>query len=198
MRRIDLIYIRAVLALGLFAASAIPAITAQAQQSETQKLQQKQQQAAQPGLTQERMAELRNYFYLSDLNNDQSLTIGELKSLLYMDNDHTKYDRPALRQIIASVDYNYNSTMEESEMLIYMAYTKPSPGPVIDEETRFFNSYDEDGDGFIQLDELRQEMGAVDDSLTDEDISDLFEQNDFDRNQKLNKREFKILMQFND
>lgn len=144
------------------------------------------------------MTELKNHFYLADMDNDKSLKAGELASLLVMDGDHTKYSRKELKEIIASVDYNYSETMEESELLIYMAYTKPSPGPVVDEDTAFFNSFDADGDGFVNLDELRQKMAGFDDTLTDGDISAAFRKNDFDRNEKLNQREFKILMEFDE
>lgn len=196
MRRLIDFY-NAIPALALGLSCAFASTSALAQTATQQQIKQKQQ-AQQPGLTQARMAELKNHFYLADMDNDSSLQAGELASLLIMDGDHTKYSRTELKEIIASVDYNYSETMEENELLIYMAYTKPSPGPVVDEDTAYFNSFDEDGDGFVQLDELRQKMAGFDDSLTDQDISSAFKKNDFDRNEKLNHREFKMLMQSDD
>jgi len=195
MRRLsDYIYMTP-FALGLICGVAMLPSVGHAQ-SQTQQQIKQQQQAAQPGLTEARMNELRNYFYLSDRDNDGGLNPSEVQSILLMDNDNKKYTRPDLEGIIKSVDYNYNGMMEENELLIYMAYTKPSPGPVMDDETRFFVSFDENGDGFIQLDELRQKMSDFDDTLTDGDISEIFDRNDFDHNKKLNQREFKILMEF--
>lgn len=57
-----------------------------------------------------------------------------------------------------------------------------------------FATFDKDGDGYINVDDLRQTMEALGESLTEEEITEMIAAADHDENGKLNYAEFARMM----
>ncbi|XP_075507643.1 uncharacterized protein LOC142544485 [Primulina tabacum] len=149
-------------------------------------------------IPQELIAELHEAFKFFDADGNGSITVEELGSVLNRFCQNPTVEE--LQDMIREVDSDGNGTIEFPEFVKHMT-EKMNAAELIFQETdadqmrEAFELFDEDQNGFISADELRQVMIRFGEAfITDEDIDQLIKQADLDGDGQINYEEFVKMM----
>ena len=140
-------------------------------------------------LTEEQIGEYRDAFSLYDKDSDGKITISELDTVMRsLGQNPTEVE---LQKMLDKIDVDRNGTIEFEEFLQLMSQEWIDP----EVETReAFKLFDKDGDGYVTAMELKQVMAALGERLTDQQIIEMMEEADSDKNGKISYDEFKKMM----
>ncbi|XP_065581263.1 neo-calmodulin-like isoform X1 [Artemia franciscana] len=140
------------------------------------------------------MEDLRASFALFDQDGDGHITTSELTAVMKcLGQNPTDAE---ILAIIKEVDADGNGTIEFSEFVIAMAKSVND----IDSEKEIkeaFDVFDKDGNGHINVEELRYVSVNLGETFSDEDIAEMLKQADFDGDGVVNYKDFARMMKLN-
>nr|AHA51333.1 EF-hand_1 domain-containing protein [Charistephane fugiens] len=139
----------------------------------------------------DQMDQFTEAFETFDVDDDGSISSKELRVVLNSLGVEPTED--VLKEILSEVDADGNGMVDVHEFLVFMA----SRTLYKDEDQNIrdaFKQFDKDGNGYIDRDELRSLMITLGEKLTDEEIDEMMQEADFDRDGKISYQEFYIMM----
>lgn len=146
------------------------------------------------GLSEEKLVELRCAFDLFDNDNDGKIDPAELgKAIEKMGQKLSEED---LKEMIKEVDSDYNGTIEFNEFVTLME-SKMRDNDSEEEIIEAFKIFDKKGNGHISKADIKNVMISLHESLSQEEIDDLMNKWDIDKDGYLNFDEFKNMMMLN-
>ncbi|KAL0960581.1 hypothetical protein HGRIS_005615 [Hohenbuehelia grisea] len=92
-----------------------------------------------------------------------------------------------LQVILKEIDLNKSGVIEFSEFLGVMAYELSDPDRELLET---FKGFDQNGDGFVTPEELKQVMSSIGERLTDDEVDTMIRESDSDKDGRVNYEEF--------
>jgi Ca2+-binding EF-hand superfamily protein len=95
--------------------------------------------------------------------------------------------------MIAEVDDDNNGYCEYDEFLLLMS-KKINEGQMDEEMMEAFKTFDDNNTGFIELKDLKRVLKQYNENLTDEEVSILFYETDADKDNKINFKDFILMM----
>ncbi|KAL5248187.1 hypothetical protein ACHWQZ_G017385 [Mnemiopsis leidyi] len=142
-------------------------------------------------LSDDQIAEFREAFSLFDKDGDGTITTTELGTVMKsLGQSPCESD---LQDMINEVDADGNGTIDFKEFLEMM--TKHMKEADCDQELReAFKVFDRNGDGKITADELKTVMHNLGETLTDEEIDQMIEEADTNKDGYVDYEEFCIMM----
>lgn len=143
-------------------------------------------------LTEEQLREMKLIFNMFDSNGNGVIDAGELERLLHAMNQNPTPEE--LEEFL--VDLDPEGTGEISfEMFLEYA---PSKFRSEDEEMSMvkeaFRVFDKDGSGYITIDEAKSILQRGENSISDEDLQEFFNQSDLDKDGQINYEEFALIL----
>ncbi|XP_032741067.1 calmodulin-4-like [Rattus rattus] len=137
------------------------------------------------GFTKEQVAELHQAFDSVDKNKDGRINVQELGDVMkQMGKNMPEKD---LKALISRVDTDGDGTISFEEFLTAMEkYKKGSK----EELQAVFRVFDQNGDGYITMDELKQGLSQMGETLSEEELNDMIRVADADQDGKVNYEEF--------
>jgi calmodulin len=142
-------------------------------------------------LSEEQIAEFQEAFKLFDKDNNGSITIQELGTV--MRSLGQTPSESELVDMINEVDADGDGAIDFNEFLVMMA-KKMKDVDQEDEYKEAFKVFDKDGNGYIEPAELKQVMQSLGETLTDADIEDMMKEADTDNDGRVNYDEFVNMM----
>ncbi|XP_020704010.2 probable calcium-binding protein CML18 [Dendrobium catenatum] len=141
-------------------------------------------------LEEEQLTELREIFRSFDRNNDGSLTLPELGSLLLALG--FKPSSEQLKELILKADTNNNGLVEFSQFVELVAPDLVrTKSPYSEDQLRkLFRFFDRDGNGLITAAELAHSMAKLGHALTAKELTGMIKEADKDGDGKINFQEF--------
>ncbi|XP_063678122.1 neo-calmodulin-like isoform X7 [Bolinopsis microptera] len=130
-------------------------------------------------------------FETFDMNDDASISSSELRVVLKSLGIEPTED--VLTEILSEVDADGNGVVDVQEFLIFMA----SRTLYKDEDQNIrdaFKQFDKDGNGYIDKDELISLMESLGQKLSEQEIDEMMQDADFDKDGKISYQEFYIMM----
>ncbi|XP_053381746.1 calmodulin-A-like [Mercenaria mercenaria] len=137
-------------------------------------------------------AEIRELFRLFDTNNDKSISAQELgKAMKFLGMSPAQQE---VSDAMRALDVNGNGRIEFQEFYSFMhaEMSKISDGDFTNKEEVIrsaFRTFDKDGNGFIDANELRTAMKKLGECLTDKEVEDMMKQTDVAEDGKINYEE---------
>ena len=98
-----------------------------------------------------------------------------------------------LQDMINEVDVDGNGTIEFSEFLA-IAARKIKDSDMEEEIRKVFRILNKDDNGFISFDELRRVLTNLGEKLSDEDVVEMIEEADLDKDGRISYEEFMTMM----
>lgn len=144
-------------------------------------------------LTEEKVAEFRCAFDLFDEDHDGYITAEELGKVIRSLGQTPSIDD--LKEMIKEVDKDGNGTIEFDEFLTLME-CKMKDDDSEEELMEAFKVFDKGNLGLISKNDIKQVMKMMGEILTQEELDDLMDQWDQDKDGLLNFDEFKKMMSF--
>jgi len=153
------------------------------------------------GFTDKEVEEFREAFNMFDMDHDGRITGAELQTVMRKLRQRTTPEE--IRDMIRNVDVDGNGTIEFEEFLEMMTSRLNSQLAASEEVRRqsedaearqAFAVFDRDGDGLIDLNELRQTMRDLGEELSDADLQAMMIAADTNRDGKVDFQEFLIVM----
>ncbi|XWS64694.1 hypothetical protein CRYUN_Cryun05aG0025300 [Craigia yunnanensis] len=142
-------------------------------------------------MSEEQIAEFQEAFCLFDKDGDGCITMEELAiAIKSLDQNPTEEE---LQNMINEVDIDGNGTIEFGEFLNLMA-RKMKEVEAEDELKEAFRVFDQDQDGYISPNELRQVMIHIGEKVTDEELEQMIREADLDGDGQVNFEEFVRMM----
>jgi calmodulin len=142
-------------------------------------------------LTEDQRKEFRIAFNLFDKNSDGAITVQELGSVM-----RTLGQTPTeaeLLQIISQVDTDGDGTIDFEEFVELMK--NKMKGLDAEEEIReAFKVFDKNGDGYVEVAELRQVVQGLGEPLSEADLQEMIKEADADGDGRISYQEFVRLM----
>ncbi|XP_019647105.1 PREDICTED: troponin C-like isoform X1 [Branchiostoma belcheri] len=150
---------------------------------------------ASDSLTKEQVEELQMAFSIFDRDGSGEISTQNLGTILKQCGLNPSRDE--LDAIMAEADEDGSGTMDFDEFLELMAKQMHQDQYEMDEtEVRAaFRIFDKDNDGFISIEELRTMADACGEDLSDDELKDLLDDGDGDRDGRLDYEEFKDYLQ---
>ncbi|CAF0963368.1 unnamed protein product [Adineta ricciae] len=143
---------------------------------------------------QEQIDHIRDAFAVFDKDMTGSITTDQFNKVL----DSFGYNIPEteLATFVNQLDIDKSGTIEFEEYLSFMM-TFIKKNVTTEENLRdAFNLFDQDRDGFVNVDDLREIMTNLGEKITDEDLDEMIREADIDKDFKVNFREFQRIMSF--
>ncbi|OAF68769.1 hypothetical protein A3Q56_03463 [Intoshia linei] len=134
--------------------------------------------------------EYKKAFKMFDKDNDGSITMTELASVMVSIGQLLSKDE--LKTIINGLDKNGNGIIEFKEFALMMSKEKYFN---IDDLKLVFNLFDKDRDGTIDQNELRELLTTFDEKLSKQEVEDMIKEVDLDNNGVIDFYEFVALLQ---
>ncbi|KAI9493588.1 putative calmodulin [Zychaea mexicana] len=166
-------------------------------------------------ITKEESESLKQAFSLYDRDGDGAITVKEFGDILKSLNVNGSAQE--IDSIVKSVDSNQDGSIDFNEFVMAMTRHLPPPSknsdqhpkraqtyPPInkkrlsvhedDELKQCFHAFDKNGDGFISLDELEEVMSKLGEQLSKQELKDMLEDADTNRDGLIDYKEFRKLM----
>jgi len=145
-----------------------------------------------PNLTPEQLSELKEAFAMFDKDNDQSISIDELGSVMKsLGQNPTEQE---LRDMIHEVDIDGNGKIDFEEFTQMMAHKMHTQDDQDDEMREAFKVFDKDNNGFISPQELRSVMFKLGEKLSDDEIAEMIREADANGDGQVDYNEFVAMM----
>ncbi|XP_078313154.1 calmodulin-like [Crassostrea virginica] len=142
-------------------------------------------------LSQEQIMEFRVAFSLFDKDNDGSINTKELGTVMRALGQNPSITE--LRAMVDEVDLDGNGVIDFEEFLEMIV--KEMKKTDTEEELReAFRIFDRSGNGYINAKELKHGMVFLGERLSDEEVEEMMNEADSDRDGKISFEDFKILM----
>ncbi|WAR16960.1 CALM-like protein [Mya arenaria] len=137
--------------------------------------------------------EIRELFRLFDTNNDRSISLQELgKAMRFLGMSPSEQE---ITDAMSALDTNENGRIEFQEFYKFMQAerTKLNEADFTNNQDTVrsaFRTFDKDGNGYIDEQELRIAMKKLGEALTDKELDDMMKEADVDEDGKINYEEF--------
>jgi len=126
-------------------------------------------------LTEEQVAELKEAFAQFDKDGDGSVSIRELGSVMRTTGQNLT--EAELQEMINEVDCDKSGTIDIDEFIQMMG--RKHQVPDTEEEIKeAFKVFDRNQNGFVSPDELREVMADLKETLTEDEVAELFKEAD--------------------
>ncbi|XP_052765718.1 neo-calmodulin-like isoform X2 [Mya arenaria] len=138
-------------------------------------------------------SEIRELFRLFDTNNDRSISLQELgKAMRFLGMSPSEQE---ITDAMSALDTNENGRIEFQEFYKFMQAerTKLNEADFTNNQDTVrsaFRTFDKDGNGYIDEQELRIAMKKLGEALTDKELDDMMKEADVDEDGKINYEEF--------
>ena len=139
-------------------------------------------------LTSSQIKELQETFVYFDKDKDGRISSKELG--LVMQSLGQNPTDSEIRDIINEVDADRNGQLDFEEFVTMMSIHMKTADEMEKELQQAFKVFDANGDGYINVDELRQAMTTIGERMTDKEINDIMKQWDSDGDGKIDYDEF--------
>ncbi|KAI9265004.1 putative calmodulin [Phascolomyces articulosus] len=171
-------------------------------------------------ITQEELDSLKQAFSLYDRDGDGGITVKEFGDILKSLNVNGTVEE--IESIVKSVDSNRDGRIDFNEFVVAMTRHLPPPTPQQQQDPQgtpkrsqtypptnnkrtsggyednelkqCFHAFDKNGDGFISINELEEVMNKLGERLTQQELKDMMEDADTNRDGMIDFKEFKRLM----
>lgn len=147
------------------------------------------------GITEDQLENFRKTYDMFDKDGDGSISIDELANVMRsLGQDPTQKE---LEDMMREVDEDGSGEIEFSEFMSMMARKVKEAGTNVsggEDWHEAFKVFDKDGDGFISCNELQFVMSNLGETLTDEEVREMIEEVDLDRDGMVNYPEFVRVM----
>merc|ERR1711973_127456 len=140
-------------------------------------------------LSEEQMAEYKEAFDLFDKDKNGIISSVELSTV--MKNLGHEPSEAELKQMMTEVDTDGDGEIDFDEFLSMM---KEMSGDSEKELLQAFQVFDKNKDGFISVDELRQVMATLGETLSQEEIEEMIKEADQDGDGQVDYNEFVKMM----
>jgi calmodulin len=139
-------------------------------------------------LTEEQQQEVEDVFKIIDENNNGTIDIEELgKGLRCLGLNPTNSD---LKNLLEQFDKNNDKVLNLDEFSsLYVKYTQTFSS-VEDDLAEEFKKLDVNGDGFIDVEELKKVLTFGDEKLSEEEVADVIKEFDANGDGKITLEEF--------
>mmetsp|Transcript_140756 Transcript_140756/g.341980 ORF Transcript_140756/g.341980 Transcript_140756/m.341980 type:complete len:176 (+) Transcript_140756:290-817(+) len=140
-------------------------------------------------ITEEQIAEFKDAFLLFDNDNSGTITSDELGDVMRsLGQNPTEED---LKKMVDDIDQDGDGTIDFPEFLT-MLIRSMTDTDSHEEVMEAFRVLDEDGNGYISSEELRNIMENLGEKLTDEEITDIINEADIDGDGQIDYEEFSL------
>nr|XP_022330420.1 calmodulin-alpha-like [Crassostrea virginica] len=143
-------------------------------------------------LTEEQLQEMKLIFNMFDTNANGVIDAGELERVLHAMNQNPTPEE--MEEFLVELDPEETGEITFEAFLDYA----PSKFRTEDEEMSMvreaFRVFDKDGSGYITLDEAKDILQRGENSISDEDLEDFFNQSDLDKDGRINYEEFAVVL----
>ncbi|XP_078315546.1 uncharacterized protein LOC111129679 [Crassostrea virginica] len=140
-------------------------------------------------LTEEQLREMKLIFNMFDTNANGVIDAGELERVLHAMNQNPTPEE--MEEFLVELDPEGTGEITFEAFLDYA----PSRFRTEDEEMSMvreaFRVFDKDGSGYITLDEAKDILQRGENSISDEDLEDFFNQSDLDKDGRINYEEIR-------
>lgn len=138
-------------------------------------------------LSKQQIQEAREAFKMFDKDGDGAITLDELGTV--MRNLGQFPTDEELKMMMDETDTDGNGVIDFSEFLTMVQRQKIAQEKEPDIGLEAFSVFDQNGDGFISAEELRQIMVKLGESLTDEEIEMMIDEADVDGDGRISYKE---------
>jgi len=142
-------------------------------------------------MSQEKLVELRVAFDLFDNDNDGKIDLAELGKAI--EKMGQKLSMEDLREIVKEVDSDYNGTVEFDEFISLME-SKMKDVDSEEELYEAFKIFDKNGNGKVSKSDIRSVLSSLREMISPQELQDLMDKYDIDKDGYLNYEEFKDMM----
>ena len=144
-------------------------------------------------LTEEEIAEYQDAFDVFDKDRDGKITVQELGMVMrnLMDKPPTEDE---LQDMLREWDTDGNGTIDLQEFLAMMMAKNSSGRLSKEEHLEAFKAFDKNNDGFIDREELKRVMDALDQGVTDQEVEEMINMCDINGDGKVDFHEFVNMM----
>ncbi|XP_075260896.1 uncharacterized protein LOC142352280 [Convolutriloba macropyga] len=145
----------------------------------------------------EQIAQYRSAFNLFDQDGDGAISEEELGKMMAQLGQPMSSQE--LKEFIEEIDIDGNGMVEFNEFLEMMVKKNPSAIDGKDDRTDdiaiAFKVFDRNGDGFVTKAELMHVLMSLGENLTEDDVLEIIDEGDKDKDGKLSYAEFRSLLQ---
>ncbi|XP_034324178.1 calmodulin-beta-like [Crassostrea angulata] len=140
----------------------------------------------------ETLKDWREAFSMFDKNGDDLISAGELGTV--MRNLGLNPTEEDVKKMISDVDKDANGFVDFNEFVSMMLKFQERPVDPEEQYLEAFRVFDQDGNGFISPTELQSVMTSLGETLSEEEIKDMIQEADMDRDGQVNYTEFVKVM----
>lgn len=142
-------------------------------------------------ISEQHLQDIKDTFNLLDRNKDGKLSKGELETLLRYNG--SLISDQEIDELLEPIDTNHNGAIDYDSFEKYVIekdLLKKLPDELCYEMMEAFNTFDKNGDGFIDREELKVVLTQVGDKMPDDDADDFIKAADLNGDGKIDYIEF--------
>lgn len=140
----------------------------------------------------EMLKDWREAFSMFDKNGDDLISAGELGTV--MRNLGLNPTEEDVQKMISDVDKDANGFVDFNEFVSMMLKFQERPVDPEEQYLEAFRVFDQDGNGFISPIELQSVMSSLGERLSEEEIKDMIQEADLDKDGQVDYTEFVKVM----
>lgn len=145
-------------------------------------------------LNEELIAEYKASFDLIDRDLDGQITIKEIENIMKALGED--YNQVEIQEMIEEIDIDGNKALDFKEFVGLMTRTVKDID-LDDELLEAYKVFDKDGNGYITLDELKETIYLINNQITEEEVKEMLNEVDEDKDGKINFDDFMKIMKNN-